>query len=34
MQGPPIFAVMEVLGKDICLKRLEKGLTLAKELQA
>ncbi len=33
MQGPPIFAVMEVLGKDICLKRLEKGLTLAKELQ-
>jgi glutamyl-tRNA synthetase len=33
MQGPPIFSVMEVLGKATCLERLEKGLNLAKELQ-
>lgn len=34
MQGPPIFQVMEVLGKEVCLNRLQKGVTLAKELQA
>ncbi len=34
MQGPPIFAVMEVLGKTNCLNRLQKGVTLAIELQA
>ena len=34
MQGPPIFAVMEVLGKTDCLNRLQKGVTLAIELQA
>ncbi len=34
MQGPPIFAVMQVLGKTNCLDRLQKGVTLAKELQA
>ena len=33
MQGPPIFAVMEVLGAAICLKRLEKGIALAESLQ-
>jgi|TARA_B110000483_G_scaffold75626_3_gene94146 glutamyl-tRNA synthetase len=34
MQGPPIFAVMEVLGKTNCLNRLQKGVTLAMKLQA
>jgi glutamyl-tRNA synthetase len=33
MQGPPIFAVMEVLGAEICLQRLERGIALAESLQ-
>jgi glutamyl-tRNA synthetase len=33
MQGPPIFAVMEVLGSETCLQRLKQGITLAESLQ-
>ena len=33
MQGPPIFAVMEVLGATVCLQRLERGIALAESLQ-
>ncbi|MCB9226576.1 MAG: glutamate--tRNA ligase [Chitinophagales bacterium] len=32
MQGPPIFSVMEIVGKETCLKRLEKGIALANQL--
>lgn len=32
MQGPPIFLVMEVLGKEVCIRRLEKGIDLANTL--
>lgn len=33
MQGPPIFSVMEVLGAETCLNRLERGIALAESLQ-
>lgn len=32
MQGPPIFSVMEIVGKETCLQRLEKGIALANQL--
>ena len=34
MQGPPIFEVMALLGKDTVHNRLLKGITLAKQLVA
>ncbi len=33
MQGPPIFKVMEVLGKGICIERIKQGIALANSLQ-
>lgn len=33
MQGPPIFAVMELLGKEKCIARLASGIALANSLQ-
>lgn len=33
MQGPPIFSVMEIIGKKTCILRLEKAITLANKLK-
>lgn len=32
MQGPPIFTVMEVIGKETCLERISQGISLANSL--